>query len=127
VRSKIAANESSAVQNLRTITTDEVVYSTTYNIGYSSNLGKLGGNVLVADANNAGLIDDVLATGTKSGYKFAYVAGPPDGNGNISDYTLNADPVTPGQTGVRHFFTDHTSVIRQNSNAPAGPNDPPIS
>ncbi len=36
IRSKMRANEASAVANIRNITTGEVIYSTTYNIGYSS-------------------------------------------------------------------------------------------
>ncbi len=39
------------------------------------------------DANNAGLIDDVLATGTKSGYVFTYAAVDVDGDGKMDTYT----------------------------------------
>jgi type IV pilus assembly protein PilA len=131
IRSKMRANEAATVSNLRTISTAEVVYSTTYGIGFSSNLAKLGpppgGSVLV-DANNAGLIDDVLAaaipgSGGKTGYTFNYnVAGA----GNTT-YTVNADPLNPGTTGQNYFFVDQTSVIKRNISAKAGPGDPPIS
>ena len=70
IRSRMRANEGAAVANLRDITTAEVVYCTTYGIGFSSNLKKLGGNLILADVNNAGLIDDVLASGTRTGYIF---------------------------------------------------------
>ena len=43
VQSKMRANEASAVQNLRNITTAEVIYSTTYSIGFSPDLPSLGG------------------------------------------------------------------------------------
>ena len=42
LRSRMAANESSAAGSLRTIATSNVTYSTTYNIGYAQELSKLG-------------------------------------------------------------------------------------
>src|ERR1700733_10831641 len=74
VRSKLRANEASAVSSLRSITTAEVVYSTTYQIGYSSSLAALGGSGGTIDQSNAGLIDSVLSSGSKSGYSFTYTA-----------------------------------------------------
>src|SRR5271155_2074126 len=70
MRSRMAANESASVQNMRNIVTANVVYSTTYGIGYAVNLAALGpppgsGQPL---PTGAGLIDDILALGTKSGY-----------------------------------------------------------
>ncbi len=90
LRTRMKANEAAAVQNVRNITTAQVVYSTTYGIGFSSTLAKLGpapGGPLFVDANNAGLIDDVLATGTKSGYVFTYAAVDVDGDGKMDTYT----------------------------------------
>ena len=42
LRSRIAANQASAVGSLRTLNTAEVTYSTTYNTGYSATLADLG-------------------------------------------------------------------------------------
>jgi len=127
IRSRMRANEGAAVANLRDITTAEVVYCTTYGIGFSSNLKKLGGNLILADVNNAGLIDDVLASGTRTGYIFTYKVLTTDSNVNVLDYGVNVDPVNPGVTGERHFYSDQTAVIRQNQTGSAGPSDPPIS
>ena len=127
MQSKMRANEAAAVASLRNITTAEVVYSTSYGIGYSTALVKLGGTLVIPDVNNAGLIDDVLARGTKSGYIFTYTVASTDANGNVMDYNLLADPINPGVTGTRHFYTDTSAVIRQNQSAAAGPSDPPIS
>ena len=127
IRSRMRANEGGAVANLRDVTTAEVVYSTTYGIGFSSNLKKLGGNLVLADANSAGLIDDILASGTRTGYIFTYTVLSTDSNGNVLDYGVNVDPVNPGVTGERHFYSDQTAVIRQNQTGSAGPSDPPIS
>jgi len=42
------------------------------------------------------------------------------------DARIYADPVTPGTTGQRHFFTDQTGVIRAKPDGPANENSPPI-
>jgi len=124
LRSKIAANEAAAIENTRTITTSNVIYSTTYGIGYASNLAKMAtppaGPV---NASAAGLLDNILAAGTKSGYVYTYVAGPLSAGGTIEAYTLKADPVVSNITGTRHFFVDATGVIRFNSAGAAGPTD----
>src|SRR6478672_9272473 len=68
LRSRIAANEASAVGSIRTINTSEVAYTSTYpNVGYGS-LAQLGG--VGGSSGGAGLIDSALAAGTKSGYVF---------------------------------------------------------
>ena len=72
IQSKMRANEASAVQSLRNISTAEIIYSTTYGIGYSALLIHLAGSGVAPDQNNAGLIDYVLASGTKSGYIITY-------------------------------------------------------
>src|ERR1035441_8686464 len=68
MQSKMRANESSAVQSLRNISTAEVVYSTTYGDSFSSSLLHLSGTTAIPDQNDAELIDEALASGTKSGY-----------------------------------------------------------
>ena len=127
LNSKMAANEASAVQNLRTITTANTVYNTQYGIGYASalvNLGDAGGTT--STTTNAVLIDSVLASGTKAGYTYVYVAGSMDGNGHFNSFTGNANPNLLGSTGRRFFFVDQSSIIRQNYTAAALPADPPI-
>ena len=126
IRSKMRANEAAAVANVRNITTGEVIYSTTYNIGFSSTLAKLGGNTVSVDQNNAGLIDSVLSAGTKTGYLFTYDVVSTDSNGNVLAYSINADPVLPGQSGDRHFYADQSAIIRQNTTSVAGPYDPAL-
>jgi len=127
MRSRIAANESSSVQNMRNITTANVVYSSTYGIGYASTLAALGppSGAAQPSSTNAQLIDEVLATGTKSGYTYSYTPGPPV-NGVVDSFQLMASPVTPGVTGNRYFYTDDSGVIRQNTSAPATVSDVPI-
>jgi len=104
LKSKMAANESSAVGSTRTINTGEVTYAASCPTLAALNTG---------GACPAGLniIDSVLATGAKSGYTFQY-AGTPDATNLINTYTLTALPGVPGTTGQRGFFSDQTGVIR---------------
>src|SRR5712691_11219807 len=68
MRSRMAANEASAVGSLRTINTAEVTYSTTYGTGFAP-MANLGGADPCgpATAVTACLIDSVLTAGNKSG------------------------------------------------------------
>lgn len=124
LRSRMAANEASAVGSLRTLNTAAVTYSSQCG-GFPPTLAAMGPPANAC--TTADLIDSVLAGGTKSGYTFTYAAVDADGDGNMDTYTINADPVTPGTTGTRHFFTDQSGVIRQNQSASASATDPPIS
>src|SRR5260370_39846321 len=71
LRSRMAADEASAVGPLRTINTAEVTYSTTYpNVGFAATIATLGGTAPCTTAVSKGswLIDDVLSmTAVKSG------------------------------------------------------------
>ena len=42
LRSRVAANQASAVESLRALSTAEFTYSSTYNVGYTATLGYLG-------------------------------------------------------------------------------------
>jgi type IV pilus assembly protein PilA len=129
MRSKIAANESSAISSLRTINTAEVTYATVYpSVGYSSDLPSLGGLPTICsvpgnvNAGTACIIDEVLATATglgaaKSGYFFTY-GGLVVAGGVNTGYTVNATPTIVGTAGQRYFFTDQSGVLRY---ALAGP------
>lgn len=118
LRSKQAANEASAVGSVRAINISCVVYVAKYK-SYPPALANLGpgGN---SGANSDGLIDGTLASGQKSGYLFTYEPGPAQ-DGTIRSYELHADPINLGTTGIRHFFTDQSAVIRYSSDGPASP------
>jgi prepilin-type N-terminal cleavage/methylation domain-containing protein len=115
LRSRMAANEASAVGSLRSLNTAEVTYQTTYqNVGFTTTLANLGGAAAActgaATSTSACLVDAVLAAGQKSGYNFA-LAGGSGTTPNVT-YTITATPITVGQTGQRMFFTDQSGVIR---------------
>ena len=114
LRSRIAANEASAVGSLRTLNTAEVTYNTTYpTVGFGSlaALGPVSGGGSPTSAA-AGLIDANLASGTKSGYTFTYTPGAAAANGVVSTYTNVAVPLNIGVTGQRGFFSNQSGVIR---------------
>jgi prepilin-type N-terminal cleavage/methylation domain-containing protein len=131
LRSRIAANEASAVGSLRTINTAQVTYASTYpSVGFATSLTMLGpGAAACGTANsvNSCLIDNVLGcTGggncNKSGYVFST-----NGSGSpVSYYSSGANPITAGQTGQRYFFSDSSGVIRYNQTATAGSADSPL-
>ncbi len=131
LRSRIAANEASAVGSMRTINTAEVTYASTYpTVGFAT-LTQLGGSG--GSSAGAGLIDTVLAAGTKSGYVFDTPAagitpascGTGGTNPPCSTYTITGDPQN-SQTGQRHFFSDQSGVIRFNVSAAATSSDSPL-
>jgi prepilin-type N-terminal cleavage/methylation domain-containing protein len=113
MRSRMAANESSAVGSIRTINTAMVTYSTTYPaVGFAANLAALGGAAAActaaATSSSACLIDNILAKGTKSGYQFT-AAGA--GGTPAVTYTSLALPQSLGQSGQRAFCSDQSGVI----------------
>jgi hypothetical protein len=73
------------------------------------------------------MVDSVLASGTKTGYKFSYSAGATDAAGNVLNYTLTGEPISVGSTGQRYFYSDQSGVIRANSSGVADANSTPIS
>jgi type IV pilus assembly protein PilA len=110
IKSKMAANEASAVGSVRTINTGEVNYAASCPAtGFSASLAEL--NTGTACAGGKGIIDPILSVGKKSGYVFAYaaVAG---GDGLNDTYTQTGIPATVGTTGQRGFYSDQTGVIR---------------
>ena len=116
LRSRIAANEASAVGSLRTLNTAEITYNTTYpNVGFACSLPTLGPPASGASATSsaAGLIDSNLAGGVKSGYDFTLLSSAcAPANGIKTTYDYAASPISPGVTGQRYFCTDLSGVIQ---------------
>jgi type IV pilus assembly protein PilA len=126
MRSRVAANQASAIESMRTISTAEVTYSTTYPGGFSSALSMLAPPASGQNTTStaAGLIDEVLAAGYKSGYSFFYTPTLYDpNNATTNGYTLLANPSTYGQTGSMYYYTDQSFVITGNQTQPAASTD----
>jgi type IV pilus assembly protein PilA len=127
LRSKMAANEASAVASLRTYNTSIVAYQTTYATDPTTDFSQLG-PATTPSASAADLVDNLLgiAAPTKSGYTFVYSPGGAT-NGVVSTYTIEATPLNQNVTGQRIFFTDQSGVIRQTTDGtPASVTSTPI-
>jgi prepilin-type N-terminal cleavage/methylation domain-containing protein len=117
LRSKIAANEASAVASVRTIDTAEVTYASSWGLGYAPDLGSLGGSTpCTASSTAACIIDQSLGVApfTKSGYVFG-AAGNTQVSGIDHAFEVNATPSKPDVTGKRAFCSDQTGIIRFNT------------
>ena len=124
LRTRMTANETSAVNSLSTLNSACITYLTIYG-GYPPSLASMGPGS-AASSTSADLIDSVLASGIKAGYNFAYSAGAKDGAGRINVYSITAEPSSPGTTGQRSFFTDQSGAIRSNTGGPADVTSTPI-
>src|SRR5215467_329761 len=133
LRSRMAANEASAVGSLRTINTAEVVYASAYpTLGFAPKLSKLGPNRVAPDkptAEHADLIDQSLAGENctpdgwciKSGYRFN-LKGAGTSKPCI-EYAVTATPTEANRTGMRSFCSTSDGIIRVKQ---AGPLTTPL-
>ena len=122
IRSKIAANEASAVALLRTLNTSAMSYISSYG-NYPSSLATLG-PASTPSSTAADLVDSVIGQdpATKSGYTFVWAAiGSP-----ATAYSITATPVTQGVSGQRGFFTNQSGVIRADSIGAATSSSTPL-
>ena len=124
LRSRMSANEASAVSSMRTIDTAEVTYNSTFGIGYGT-LAALSTPAVgcpTATAAAACLLDINLGTGTKAGYTFTSV--PSNGAGTAAspfvDFNSTAVPVAPGHSGQSDFCSDASGVLRRDPTGAAG-------
>jgi type IV pilus assembly protein PilA len=112
----IHANEASAVASIRAINTAEASYQATYG-GYAESLDQLGGaEPCKKSAETACLLDQSLAGGEKSGYRFVAIGENLSGRVNTS-YLASAAPDVFDRTGKRIFCSTDRGVIRVDQNA----------
>ena len=119
---KIAANQASAAEGVRTITSANVVSSTTYSNGYAPSLAALGG-LAPPTCNGAVLLDPLVsgAPNQKSGYVYTYlpqgatVTGPPAGCvAGYLQYLVTATPLGV-TTGTDSYCSDEPATIHYSS------------
>lgn len=115
IDSKISANEASAAASIRAINTAEVAYQSTYG-GYAPLLANLGGpEPCHRSAETACLLDQGLASGLKSGYRFSAI-GADLSDGVNTSYLAGAAPEVFDHTGRRLFCSTDKNVIRADLN-----------
>jgi type IV pilus assembly protein PilA len=121
LRSRMSANQASAVSNLRTITTASVSYWVTYANGYPASLATLGGSGSTATCDAANLVDQTVSSAPyqKSGYQFAYTGtqghyGPLPVNCTTQGfvgYLATAIPMSTGVTGNMSYCSSEPGII----------------
>jgi len=133
LRTKVADGGDPAARTLRTISSANVTYSSTYGNGFAKTLAQLaGGPGMKENCEHAGLIENTLASGREYGYVFTYRSKPstdPPAKGCLAagaiGFSVNADPVNPSSEN-QHLFIDETGFLRIEKNKPASANSPPI-
>jgi prepilin-type N-terminal cleavage/methylation domain-containing protein len=109
-RAKMYAHETAAIKTIQTLHTVQTQYQSQYG-RFAASLAELGPPQSGQPGPQAAdLIDNNLASGEKSGYKFTVI-------GNPAGYVISAVPVAYNSTGSRTFFSDQTMQIRQNYGA----------
>ncbi len=112
LRSRMAANEASAVASVRAIHTAQSTYMAEFSdVGYACELYQLGGNSQNATSVGAGVLDNLLSSGTKNGYSFR-IAGCGEDGKPADKYVVYATPLQPGTTGSRSFCSDQDGEIK---------------
>jgi type IV pilus assembly protein PilA len=120
---KMQANETSAIQSLRTIYQAQIQYQTNYPAdGFAPQLSTLGGSASAGAPSPqlAQVLQNDLANGQKSGYTFSIV-NPTKVTVNNHDmytgYEATAVPQAVGKTGHRGFCIDQQGEVKAD---PAG-------
>jgi prepilin-type N-terminal cleavage/methylation domain-containing protein len=111
--SRRAANEGSAQNSLRTISSCQAAYRYTYGNGDYTDLATLGARVMT---------DGVLSGGTKSGYEFAADIPP----GEPDQFWAYGFPTTTtgiARTGNRRFGITEDGVLRSDTDLSGPPAD----
>lgn len=100
LRSRINANETVAIHNVRLISTALENYRASQQpAAYPDELETLGETV-------PPYVDTEIAAGARAGYLFVY------SQVNDNEYDVTATPEVENVTGSRTFFVDETGVIR---------------
>jgi type IV pilus assembly protein PilA len=132
LRSRMTANETSALASLLAINKAEILYATSCGSGgFAASIPVLG--TPPAGTTEPFLAADLTQTAApqKSGYNFTLAAGagaaagPNDCNGSATQtsYYATAVPQTFGSTGARSFATNAGQTVWQ-VNAAAAPTEP---
>jgi len=110
LRSRMSANESSAIAGLKTIATGQTDYFNNASPHtYSMHLENLGNG---QGAGGVGFIAWDLAVGSKSGYTFFMTPAAPVGNNQVFSWSATAWPLVYRSSGIRSFYIDETGIIR---------------
>jgi type IV pilus assembly protein PilA len=128
LRARMAANEASAVGALHSYSYALGTYSSMCpSIGFPKSLANLG-HGSPGRCEHAGVLDGILARQLpiRSGYEFHYSAGLPNNLGQVTSFSISAEPVSPNTTGRRYFYVDQTGIIHASTTGSANEDSPPL-
>jgi hypothetical protein len=109
--SRVFLNQRRAVLTIRNVNMAERRYAVQHpDIGFACKLTDLG---------EEGLVDRVVASGTRAGYHFELQCGQ-HGSPKGVQYTIVGLPVVPGKTGVYALCSNESSDIWYSENGSAG-------
>jgi len=118
LRMRKNADQTSAVQTMRTIGQAELSYNSSYPAnGYACSLAALGGDPKsgAPSPQAAQILDPALAsTGRKSGYTFAITCGNKTTANNqdiYNSYQVTGVPDSVGRTGDNGYCSDDNNII----------------
>ncbi len=113
------------VGEMRVLNITLTTYRTTYG-HFPGSLAELGPPAAgtTAGEHAADLIDSLLASGMKRGYRFVYLPSSARPGGPLDGYNLHGDP----QTGERHvhLYSDESGQIRSERGKPASAASRPL-
>jgi len=108
LRARLNANEASAIAAMKTFSTAMESYRAAQSPpGYPQCLTFMNGST-------PPYIDNVLASGNKSGYTFSLSPG-------ANTYSITGTPQTVNVTGSRNFYVDESGVVRVGSTSAGTP------
>ncbi len=122
LRSRMVANEGSAIGAMRTITSAEQQYQSAAIRPMASGMGAYD-TLPQLIVPVPPFVDTVLGGGQKQGYQFTATPNDVDG---APTFTANGDPLVMDQTGSRGFFADESGVIRFAPGAAADATSDPV-
>ena len=132
IRSKMSANESSAVASLKTIATASIAFAAARIADIDKDgQGEFPGNLSelfnVPNVNSPPFLPDqtLAETSEKSGYQYNYQQGDVVNLDAELGFTCQASPKSDS-TGILGFYIDESITVRYNNSGTATVADPPL-
>ena len=119
IAARRSANEGSAIASIRTLHGAQIAYQTSSGAGsFAGTNSSTGDAAGLATLNSLGLVDDVLASGNKSGYKFVGAVSV-SGSTTPATFFFSANPLVPTgaiRTGTKRYCINQQGVIGADPN-----------
>jgi type IV pilus assembly protein PilA len=110
LRSRMSANEASAIGACKTMVGGETDYNNNSNPhSYTASFACLGSGL---GSGGVAYIDGSISSGIKAGYTFTLVSGGSVNNVSWWAWSAACRPINYKNTGVRSFYVDQTGVVR---------------